>query len=132
MNDLLTAQMDQLNKSSERIETDNRDLELQLVLERTKTSELKPEIEEWKKEKKALQQELDLLSKQKIAIAETATQDKADSKVQLEKDLSNVAQEESNEKALATKSKDSYRQELREKIEKFTTQEAELLSLIHI
>ena len=32
LNDLLTAQMDQLNKSSERIGIDNRDLELQLVL----------------------------------------------------------------------------------------------------
>ena len=72
LDDLLTAQMDQLNKSSERIGTDNRDLELQLVLERTKISELKPEIEEWKREKRALRQELDLLSTQKIAIAETA------------------------------------------------------------
>ena len=43
--------MDQLNKSSERIGIDNRDLELQLVLERTKISEIKPEIEEWKKER---------------------------------------------------------------------------------
>ena len=82
--------MEQFNKSSERIETDNRELELQLVLERTKISELKPEIEEWKREKKALQQELDLLSTQKIAIAETATQNKKDSKVQLEKDLADA------------------------------------------
>ena len=59
LSDLLNAQIEQLNKSSERIETDNRELELQLVLERTKISELKPEIEEWKREKKALQQELD-------------------------------------------------------------------------
>jgi len=126
LNDLLTAQMDQLNKSSERIGIDNRDLELQLVLERTKISEIKPEIEEWKKEKKALKQELDLLSTQKIAIAETATQDKKDSKVQLEKDLGDVVHEEIDEKDKATKSKDTYRQELREKIEKFTAQEAEL------
>ena len=118
--------MDQLNKSSERIGIDNRDLELQLVLERTKISEIKPEIEEWKKEKKALKQELDLLSTQKIAIAETATQDKKDSKVQLEKDLGDVVHEEIDEKDKATKSKDTYRQELREKIEKFTAQEAEL------
>ena len=126
LSDLLNAQIEQLNKSSERIETDNRELELQLVLERTKLSELKPEIEEWKREKKALQQELDLLSTQKIAIAETATQDKKDSKVQLEKDLADVVQEETNEKDQAAKSKDIYRQELREKIEIFTTQEAEL------
>ena len=124
LNDLLTAQMDQLNNSSERIGIDNRDLELQLVLERTKISEIKPEIEEWKKEKKALKQELDLLSTQKIAIAETATQDKKDSKVQLEKDLGDVAHEETNEKDQAAKSKDVYRQEIREKIEKFTAQEA--------
>jgi len=126
LNDLLTAQMDQLNKSSERIGTDNRDLELQLVLERTKISEIKPEIEEWKREKKALRQELDLLSTQKIVIAETAIQGKKDSKVQLEKDLGDVVQEETNEKDQAAKSKDTYRQELREKIEKFTAQEAEL------
>ena len=106
LNDLLTAQMDQLNKSSERIGIDNRDLELQLVLERTKISEIKPEIEEWKKEKKALKQELDLLSTQKIAIAETATQDKKDSKEQLEKDLGDVIHEELDEKDQAAKSKD--------------------------
>ena len=57
---LLTSQIDQLHKSSERIESDNRELELQIVLERTRVSELKPEIEEWKKEKRALQKELDL------------------------------------------------------------------------
>jgi chromosome segregation ATPase len=115
LNDLLIAQIEQFNKSSERVETDNRELELQLVLGRTKISELKPEIEEWKKEKKALQQELDLLSKQKIAIAETAIQDKENFKAQLEKDLSDVVQEETDEKDQAAKSKDTYRQELREK-----------------
>ena len=126
LNDLLIAQIEQFNKSSERVETDNRELELQLVLGRTKISELKPEIEEWKKEKKALQQELDLLSKQKIAIAETAIQDKENFKAQLEKDLSDVVQEETDEKDQAAKSKDTYRQELREKIEKFIAQDAEL------
>ncbi|MFL3045376.1 MAG: helix-turn-helix domain-containing protein [Candidatus Neomarinimicrobiota bacterium] len=126
LSDLLNAQMEQLNKSSEQKETDNRELELQLVLQRTKTSELKPEIEEWKKEKKALQQELDLLSTQKIAIAETASQNKKDSKVQLEKDISDVEREETSKKDQAAKSKDNYRRELREKIEKFTAQETEL------
>ena len=46
---------------------------------------------------------------QKIAIEETATQDKKDSKVQLEKDLGDVVHEEVDEKDKAEKSKDTVR-----------------------
>ena len=71
---MLESQINQLKNSSERIDSDNRELELQIVLERTRISELKPEINEWSKEKKSLQRELDLLAKQKISYAETANQ----------------------------------------------------------
>jgi len=123
---LLTSQIDQLHKSSERIESDNRELELQIVLERTRVSELKPEIEEWKKEKRALQKELDLISKQKISYAETANQNKEESKEQLNADLDNNEKDIFNQKEQSERSNNAYRRELNEKLEKFTIQEIEL------
>ena len=91
LSSLLGSQIDQLHNSSERIESDNRELELQIVLERTKISELKPEIEEWKKEKRSLQKELDLISKQKTSYAETASQNKVDAKDKCDADLASLS-----------------------------------------
>ena len=123
---LLSAQINQLNNSSERIESDNRELELQIVLEKTSISDLKPEIEEWKKEKRVLQKELDLVSKQKISYAETANLYKQESKDLLERELAKNTQALFNYKEQSEKDNNIYRQDLNEKIEKFTIQEIEL------
>ena len=116
---LLTSQIDQLNNSSERIESDNRELELQIVLERTRISELKPEINEWAKEKRSLQKELDLISKQKISYAEAANQEKMEAKELLGAELANNAQDIFNHKEQSEKNSSGYRHELNEKLEKF-------------
>jgi chromosome segregation ATPase/DNA-binding transcriptional ArsR family regulator len=123
---LLTSQIDQLNNSSERIESDNRELELQIVLERTRISELKPEINEWTKEKRSLQKELDLISKQKISYAETTNKNKVETKEKLSTELANNAQDIFNHKEQCEKNSSGYRHELNEKLEKFIIQEMEL------
>ena len=126
LNSLLGSQIDQLHNSSERIESDNRELELQIVLERTKISELKPEIEEWKKEKRSLQKELDLISKQKTSYAETASQNKVDAKEQCDADLASNELDVFKQKEQSESNNNGYRQELNEKLEKFTIQEMDL------
>ena len=126
LNSLLESQINQLKNSSERIDSDNRELELQIVLERTRISELKPEINEWSKEKKSLQRELDLLAKQKISYAETANQNKVETKELQNSDLAENEKEIFNQKEGAERANNEYRIELKDKLEKLTIQEMDL------
>ena len=126
LNSLLESQINQLKNSSERIDSDNRELELQIVLERTRISELKPEINEWSKEKKSLQRELDLLAKQKISYAETANQNKVETKELQNSDLAENEKEIFNQKEWAERANNEYRIELKDKLEKLTIQEMDL------
>ena len=123
---MLESQINQLKNSSERIDSDNRELELQIVLERTRISELKPEINEWSKEKKSLQRELDLLAKQKISYAETANQNKVETKELQNSDLAENEKEIFNQKEGAERANNDYRIELKDKLEKLTIQEMDL------
>ena len=126
LSSLLVSQIDQLNKSSERIDTDNRELELQIVLERTRISELKPEINEWTKEKRSLKDELGLISKQKISYAETANKNKEETKELLSTELANNQKEIFKHKEESDRNNNDYRIELKGKLEKLTIQEMEL------